>query len=55
MLIVNTFNGSIYYEGIDEADCQANMPKGNYIIMPYERYDDYISLLQDQMENQVTN
>jgi len=55
MLVVKRLDGSILYEGIDEADCKHNYPfnEEKHILIEYERYDDYLSLLQDQYENQV--
>lgn len=56
MLIVNSNNGEIFYEGIDREDCLRNMPKGSkviYHIIPFELYDEYIDELVSKAENQT--
>ena len=57
MLIVNKMNGNIYYEGVDIADCKNNMPpnKENYIILPFEQYDDFIDHLVSIQESKDNN
>lgn len=53
MLIVKKWNGDIFYEGISEEDCLANMPSNpeDYLILPYEQYDAYIDHLVSIQEN----
>lgn len=54
MLIVKSNSGEIFYEGVDNLDCERNLPVDgqNYIIIPNERYDDYIDHLVAQQELQ---
>ena len=53
MLIVKRSDASVYYEGINEADCEQNMPsnKEDYLILPFEQYDNYVEHLVSQQEN----
>ena len=52
MLIVKRSNADIYYEGIDEEDCKNNIPnEDDYLILPFEQYDNYVEHLVSQQEN----
>ena len=54
MLVVKKSNGDIFYEGVSEADCNANMPnERDYMILPLEQYDDFIDHLISQAEIQA--
>ena len=52
MLIVKRSNADIFFEGINQQDCENNMPDNSneYLIISSERYDDYVESLVAQQE-----
>lgn len=57
MLIVKRSNADIFFEGINQQDCENNMPdsSNDYLIISSERYDDYVESLVAQQELQDEN
>lgn len=57
MLIVKRSNADIFFEGINQQDCENNMPDNSneYLIISSERYDDYVESLVAQQELQDEN